>query len=243
MQSPVKLSLIVVLLAGHLFGAAYAEPHQDRAAEQFVQEIASEGIAIIDNTEWTVNQKRERFRDLMGKHIAFRFFGRSALGPFARVPSEEQFKRYVELLQDYAAYSMQSQLNEYVGQAVRVLSSRVKDSGRLAYVSVSSEVYDRASGNIEGTARWVLIRRLNEKTRSESSTGAMKKAEATVAEGGNAQYKVYDLVLQTAGESASFSLLQTQRDEFTAILTKNRRNFEALLDHIREQIRKIRESN
>lgn len=242
MQRHLRLFLVVFGLTSFTFIPSHAAKHEDRQAEQFIQKIAGEGFEIIDNQNWTADKKRERFRHLMSRHIAFRFFGRSALGPYARIPSRQQFNAYVELLKEYAAYAMQSQLNEYTGQAIRVLSSRVKDSGRHAYVSVDSEVYNRSSGRVEGTAKWVLIRRLDQESRSDgASSGSIQKAEASA--GGGAQYKVYDLVLQTAGESASFSLLQTQRDEFTAILTRNQRKFDALLRHIKEQIRKIQESD
>lgn len=237
MHRILRFLVVVFGLTSFELTPSHAATHEDRQAEQFVQMIADRGFVIIDNTQWTPHQKRQQFRNLMAEHISFRFFGRSALGPFARVPNEAQFNAYVELLKDYAAYAMQSQLNEYTGQALRVLSSRVKASGRLAYVSVDSEVFNRANGRIEGTAKWVLIRRLDGGKSSEAGEDNVTPAEAE-----NGTYKVYDLVLQTAGESASFSLLQTQRDEFTAILSKNQRNFDALLDHITEQIRKIRES-
>ncbi|MFP3943430.1 MAG: phospholipid-binding protein MlaC [Alphaproteobacteria bacterium] len=240
MQRHLRLVLVVFGLTSFTLTPSQAAKHEDRHAEQFVQTIAGQGFEIIDNPNWSADQKRQRFRKLMGQHIAFRLFGRSALGPYARIPSKQQFGAYVDLLKEYAAYAMQSQLNEYKGQAIRVLSSRVKDSGRLSYVSVNSEVYDRASGKVEGTAKWLLIRRLDQRSSGDAaSLGGMRKTEAST--GGDAQYKVYDLVLQTAGESASFSLLQTQRDEFTAILSRHQRQFDALLAHIKEQIRKIQE--
>lgn len=231
-------------LAALLLGAgpALAAKHQDRDAEAFVQDISDKGIAIIDQATWSTDRKRTEFRNLMSRHIAFRFFGRSALGPFARVPSTEQFNAYVELLKDYAAYAMQSQLNEYVGKKVRVLSSKVKESGRLAYVAVESEVFDRASGRIEGSANWLLIRQPRKAEHSAASGDGATPAAFQTAAGSTYGYKVFDLTLQTAGESASFSLLQTQRDEFTAILSRNNRDFDELLEYIRIQIKKIQES-
>lgn len=239
-----SIRFAIAALAALLLGAgpAPAARHEDRSAEAYIQDISDRGIAVIDEAAWSTDRKRAEFRNLMSRHIAFRIFGRSALGPFAKVPSAAQFDSYVELLKDYAAYAMQSQLNEYVGKKIRVLSSKVKESGRLAYVAVESEVFDRDSGRIEGSANWLLIRRPRKAAHSALRGGSAAPAAFEATAGSVYEYKVFDLTLQTAGESASYSLLQTQRDEFTTILSRNNRDFDELLGYIRIQIKKIQES-
>jgi len=51
------------------------------------------------------------------------------------------------------------------------------------------------------------------------------------------QYRVYDLTVETPDENGTFSLLQTQREEFNSVLSSNGGRIGLLLDYLRDRIR------
>lgn len=184
---------------------------RDLVAEEWVQGIANDAAAILADADTTDDEIVAEFQSLIVENAALGSFGRSALGAYSRTISEEDFDRYIALLGQYATSVVQSRFSEYAGQSILVTGSSVDNRDSYAYVNVNSDVLS-AEGDVQATVRWLLIRR-------------------------DAAYRVYDITVETTDESASFSLLQTQREEFNSILSSNGGNFDALFDYLRQRIR------
>jgi len=207
-------TLVPALLLGLVLApAAFAE--RDAKAEAFIDALSDKAIALLEDEALSEAEKTEQFRELLLANVDLRRFGRSALGQFSRLPTEAQFETYLELLGAYASATFQAQLGAYDGQRVDITGSRVRpQQGRLDYVTVDADVFSKSDEKL-GAITFVLIR-------------------------GDGQYKIFDVTLITPEESGTFSLLTTQRDEFTAVLNQNNRDFEALLAFLRSRVEEIR---
>jgi len=184
---------------------------RDLAAEAWVQDIANQAAEIMSDPATTSDQIVGDFQTLIIGNAALGSFGRSALGAYSRAISEADFDRYIALLGQYATSVVQNRFSEYSGQSILVTGSSVDPRESYAYVNVNSDVLN-ADGDVQATVRWLLIRR-------------------------DGQYRVYDITVETTDESASFSLLQTQREEFNSVLSSNGGDINALFEYLRQRIR------
>jgi hypothetical protein len=57
---------------------------------------------------------------------------------------------------------------------------------------------------------------------------------------GDGTYKMFDVQVQSTDGSASFSMLTTQRDEFTQVLNQNGGNMSGLIAYLREGTARIK---
>ncbi len=200
-----------LVLAGPVFAMPAAmAADRDLAAEAWVQDLANEATAVLGDPATDADDIAAEFQGLLVEHAAMRNFGRSALGAYSRTISDSDFDRFVALLEQYGTSVVQSRFSEYSGQSILVTGSAVDVRTNFAYVSVDSDVLN-VHGNVQASVRWLLIRR-------------------------GAEYRVYDLTVETTDETATFSLLQTQREEFNSVLTSNGGRFEALFDYLRAHI-------
>lgn len=184
---------------------------QDHGAEVFVQDLANRATAMLGNPENNVDDVVAEFQTLLVENVALRNFGRSALGPYSRVATEEEFEQYIELLEQYATSVIRGRFEKYSGQTVIVTGSSVDVRTNFAYVSVESDILS-VEGDHLASIRWLLIRRERD-------------------------YRIYDITVETPDESGTFSLLQTQREEFNSIISSHGGRVRALLRYLRDRIR------
>jgi len=209
MAAGVALLLAFAAPVGAMTSASGAD--RDLAGESWVQDLANQATAMLGNPDTTEEVVAAEFQDLLVEHAALRNFGRSTLGAYTRVISDEDFDRFVALLEQYGTSVVRGRFSEYSGQTIVVTGSSVDTRENFAYVNVNSDVLDQF-GDVQASVRWLLIRR-------------------------GQDYRVYDLTVETIDETATFSLLQTQREEFNSVLSGNGGRIEALLDYLRQRIR------
>jgi ABC-type transporter MlaC component len=207
------LAFAAVLALVMMSANALAQRASDPAAERFVQELANESLNILSDAALSRNERAKRFQALFLENTALRAFGRSALGRYSRVVTDAQFEEYLTLLEDYAILIIRSRLDDYSGETVSIDSSQVDERPSITYVSVDGRVINQEN-KLLARITLVLIRSRD-------------------------QYRLFDLRVTTPGESGTFSLLATQRDEFDSVITNNRRDINALLNHLRRQIEKM----
>jgi len=183
---------------------------RDLNAETWVQNLANDATASLANTDMSSDEAAQEFQTILIENAAMRNFGRSTLGPYSRIISDTDFDRFVALLKQYGASVVQSRFSEYEGQTILVTDSSVDARENFSYVNVNSDILS-AQGSVLASVRWLLIRRGEE-------------------------YRVYDLTVETNDETATFSLLQTQREEFQSILRGNGDDFESLFNFLRTRI-------
>jgi len=195
--------------AGAIAAPANAQD-RDTNAEAWVQEIADDATAMLSDPETSALEAAGEFHNLLSEKAAMRNFGRSALGAYSRTIGDDDFDQFVALLEQYGAGVVQGRFSEYAGQSIMVRTSTVDERENFAYVGVESDIL-RANGSRQASVRWLLLRR------------------------GDA-YRIYDITVETLDETATFSLLQTQREEFQSVLRSNGDDFDALFEYLREGI-------
>ncbi|NWG47334.1 MAG: ABC transporter substrate-binding protein [Alphaproteobacteria bacterium] len=209
----VRRRTALALLLGLVLALPFARPAMadPKAAESFIEDLALRVLNILNDTTIDETTRASRFSDVFLSNIALKSFGRSALGPYARVATPEELEAYYDLLEVYAVQTMQIRLGQFADSTVVVTSATEKAQGETTYTFVESDVRE-PGGTREAGVTWVLI----------SQDGS--------------SFKIYDINVVTPGESGSFSLLETQRAEFTSVIANNGRKISALLDFLRTEI-------
>ncbi len=214
MARPSSFAKVVLrTLGGAILAATMAVPAfaQDETAEAWVQSLADRGIEIMSDSSRSQDDIISEFQALLVENTAMRQFGRSALGSYSRDLSDDEFEQYIELLEQYASSIVRARLDQYSGETLTVSGSSVNERSSFAYVSVESDVRNLDNEHLAGV-RWLLIRR----------EGA---------------YRVYDITVEAPAEAGTFSLRQTQQEEFTSAITQNDGRARSILRYLRNRIR------
>ncbi len=208
-----RAGVLALLFAALLLVLPLAPAHagDDAAAEGFISELATETLAILSDTDRSEADKEGAFRTLLLDNTAIERFGRSALGQYSRLPTDAEFMEYLDALEDYAVQILTSQFGLFTDHTVTVTDSTIHERTNTTYVIVPTDVRD-PNRALVAVVQWILIRDA-------------------------AEYKIFDIRVQTPGESATFSLLQTQRDEFANVLRQNGRTMGALITYLRDATR------
>lgn len=92
MKSTSFVRVVAVLMALALPFAAKAasEPIEPKAAEQYVNDVGNEVLALLNGPGLSPEQRNERFCRLLLKHIDFRELGKRVLGRMLRKSTPEQ---------------------------------------------------------------------------------------------------------------------------------------------------------
>ncbi|MGF1456376.1 MAG: phospholipid-binding protein MlaC [Alphaproteobacteria bacterium] len=186
----------------------------DPAAEAFIERLAQKTLTAIADPSLDDAGRQAVFRRLLVANTDLDRFGRSALGRYSRLPTSEQFERYLEVLEDHAVSVLTSRFALFSDHRIRATGSQVKKGRRSRFVIVASALADPSARPV-ATVHWVLL---------------------DDAEGG---YRIFDIVLQAAGEQGSFSMLKTQRDEFTQMLRANGRDTELFIETLTNRARPV----
>lgn len=202
------LAALALLLAFN--SAAYAQDN-DEAAEAWVQNLADRGIEILGDPARTHDDIVAEFQALMVENVALRQFGRSVLGSYARDLTDEEFEQYIELLEQYASSVVRARLDQYSGETLTVTDSSVNERSSFSYVSVDSDVRNVDNEHLAGV-RWLLVRR-------------------------DGEYRIYDITVEAPAEVGTFSLRQTQQEEFTSAITQSDGRARSILRYLRSRIR------
>ena len=199
------LALAAVVMA---FTARPAAADGDKAAESYISDLAVETLEVLSDPQRSHADKTGAFRRLLVTNTAIERFGRSALGQYSRLPTDSEFDEYVDALEDYAVMLLYSRFSLFADHSIEVTGSEVVERRTTTYVVVPTEVRDPAH-SLVATVQWILLKE-------------------------DSGYRIFDIRVQTPSESATFSLLSTQRDEFTQILRTNGRDMAALINFLRE---------
>ncbi len=203
------MAMLTIIALSWTAGAVTDRAHakSDPDAEAFIQELGEQTVAVISDPARNQDEKLEEFRTLLVGNVDLRRFGRSALGPYSDTPTDKEFADYLDALEDYAVLILGSRFQLFENHTVKVTESEERGSGARAYVFVTTELRNPEQ-KLVGVIRWILIRDAGD-------------------------YSIFDIVVQTPGESGTFSLLKTQRDEFTQVLSANGRRMSALIAYLR----------
>lgn len=214
-------AVFAVLASGFTTPASADRGDPDPAAEAYLSNLADETLGMFSDPNVSKADRRGRFRELLVGNVDFVRFGCGALGnfcPTVRANNRPAFDEYVTVLKDYADFLLFSQFENYENHTLEVISSSLRPRTRTTYVLVKGELKDENGRNVGGTD-WVLIK-------SGAETAPV--------------YKIFDIIIKAQDESGSFSLLRTQRDEFTSIMTQNNRDIGALIAFLKNRVDELK---
>lgn len=119
------LAMPFVLILGFVLALATSPAAAANPAEQFISENVQKGIAILNNTQLSKEQRKAQFRDFLLGLTDIQAIGRYTLGQYRRTASASDLSEFDAAFRDYAIAVYQSYFNKYTGQTLQVTGSYV----------------------------------------------------------------------------------------------------------------------
>jgi phospholipid transport system substrate-binding protein len=141
-----------LLIAG--FAPAFANPKEE--AKAYVQQLADETIAILSKDGQTPSEREAAFRELFTENLDIPRVAGFALGQYARLPSPEEKKEYIQLIEEFIVKVYANRLSAYTDQTFHV-NGAVEKGSKGKEVIVESKI-EFASGREPVPVDWWLLR-------------------------------------------------------------------------------------
>ena len=91
-------------------GTAVEDP---MAAEEFIRQLSSDALVILNDTTLTQDERDQAFRDLLKRGFALDYVSRLVLGRHGRTASKAQMAEYNRVFPEYILRIYSSRLTEY----------------------------------------------------------------------------------------------------------------------------------
>ncbi|MEG9861185.1 MAG: ABC transporter substrate-binding protein [Parvularculales bacterium] len=147
----VGVAIALCVLATH---PAHVLASDDAVAEAFAGETAEAVIALLKNSN--PEQRKQEFLKIFVSKVDIRRVARFALGQYARTPTEDQLKEYINILKEFITKVYVSRLSDYSDAMVKITDSTNKGS-RGKEVIVKSHI-TMAGKDQSVNLNWWLLR-------------------------------------------------------------------------------------
>jgi len=129
---------VAVWAAALLVAAAFAaRPAMAAApAEAFIAQNVQNGLAILNNTQISKEQRRAQFRDFLLNLTDIKLIAAYTLGQYRRTASPDDLNAYEAAFKDYALSVYQSYFAKYTGQTLKVTGSYPLDADETVVKTV-----------------------------------------------------------------------------------------------------------
>ena len=138
MRFHVNAVLAAALAFGSFAGAAGVAPaaHAQEtvnasAASSFVQKLADEAFAVLQNKSLSQAQRDQQFRQLLQKGFALDVIGNGVLGTARRTATPDQLKAFHSAFPDYVIRIYSSRLTEYGNSSLKVTGTSPAPRGDI----------------------------------------------------------------------------------------------------------------
>lgn len=111
-------------------------------ASQFIQKLADQAIAVLNQQSLPLAQREQRFRQLLREGFDLPFIARFVLGRYWRRATPEAQQDYLSVFGEYVLLSYSNRLGGYSGETFSVLGER--EAGKKDVI-VTTQI-DRPSG-------------------------------------------------------------------------------------------------
>lgn len=115
-----QLALVAFLVGGR---GAHAAVNPD-AAQQMIQDVGVEVLAVLRNGDLSQQEKFDRLVDLLDGPIDLELIARLILGRHWRSASEAQQAEYLELFRAFALDNLANRLHVYSGEEFEIVGSQ-----------------------------------------------------------------------------------------------------------------------
>ena len=135
-----RLPLLLACLAAVLLFAGTAraaEPIGPDAATDFISELSGQTLTILSDDQQPLEEREQRVRDLMDKHVAIDFIARFALGKHWLRASEQERADYTVLFRRFFLQKYAAMLGGYDNQLVTINGAKpAGDSDMLVETTI-----------------------------------------------------------------------------------------------------------
>lgn len=121
-------------------------------AETFIKDLAANGIAMLEDGNYTGAERELQFRKLVKTGFALDSIGKFVVGRYWREMNQEQQAEYLELFSEWLLKTYANRLGGYNGQTLQIVKSIETDS-RYKDVVVSTQI-NLANGQQPINADW-----------------------------------------------------------------------------------------
>ncbi len=195
------------IVAGFAFAilAAMLVPSANAAApgeeaEAFINDLTVSGTAMMEQGDYTDDQRELEFRNIVRKGFALHAIGKFVVGRYWRKMTPDQQNEYQELFSEWLLKAYANRLGGYRGQTLEIVKSVETDS-RYSDIIVSTRVI-RVNGQPPINADW----------RVRKFSGEYKIIDVAV-EGASmvgTQRKEFESVIQKVGVSGLIDNLRSR---------------------------------
>jgi len=195
---------VFAIMAAMLAPKANADSPGEEA-KAFMHDLAVTGIALLEQGEYTNEERELEFRKIVREGFALQAIGKFVIGRYWRKMTPDQQSEYQELFSEWLLKAYANRLGGYSGQTLQIIKSLETDS-RYKDVIVSTRVI-RVNGQPPINADW----------RVRKFGGEYKIIDLAV-EGASmvgTQRKEFESVIQKVGVSG---LIDNLRDRLAVLL-------------------------
>ena len=179
----------------------------DKKAEAFVETQANAALKVLNDKTLTPDERSEKFSDYMHKFAYLPDIARRVLGAESRNLNQADFDRYYAVFEKFATAVYETQLDEFRGQAIKVMGSTDPAPRRS---QVSTMIKSTQTGQ-DILVIWDVLQSLDGQT-----------------------YRVRDVGVNLDG--SVIWLAQDQQAQFGAILDRNHDDINDLIARINQMI-------
>ena len=126
--------MFMFVLVGAMFGAgtiAQAEA-ESGGASRFIRDLGDQAIQVLQTQDLTLEQREDRFRDILRQGFNLDFIGRFVIGNHWRKASAQQQADYQQLFGEYILQTYASRFGGYAGEKLAI--SEEKPAGKTDVV-------------------------------------------------------------------------------------------------------------
>jgi phospholipid transport system substrate-binding protein len=124
------------LLAAAALVAISPAAFADKKSEAYVQTNADAVLQVLNDKSITDEQRKQKFQEYMNKFAHMPSIARRVLGAEGRSLSEADFDKYYRTFETYAMEVYEVHLDQFRGEAIKVVGSRDDDPRRSTVESI-----------------------------------------------------------------------------------------------------------
>ena len=121
--------------------------------EKFVEKFADEAIMILSNDNIGINEKNDKFTNLVMSAIDLNLISQFVLSKTWKSASDDQKERYIYAFKKYFINSYANKLDQYSGEKIIVKGS--EEAGK--YIIVDSNIIREGTDTLKINLKWRLL--------------------------------------------------------------------------------------
>ena len=205
MMNPYRILQAATLVVALTFGHAAIADSSANAGDpgRFIEQLASQAIKVLSSPNGSLQERENRFRDMLREDFAMKDIGRFVLGTYWRRMNDEQRQTYMKLFSEWVLKTYSVRLGGYSGEQFQVVGTT--PTGKQD-VLVKTRI--NKSGNGGFTATW----------RVRQDNGRYKIIDIYVEGVSMAitQRSEFESILQRHGVDGLLSMLRDKVDKMSA---------------------------